>query len=49
MLNLTGQTVWAGPVQNGQQQVDVSGLPRGLYLIEVRDGNKLGRQKLMVQ
>ena len=37
IINLMGQTLMSGQITDETQQIDVSGLPQGMYFISVGD------------
>lgn len=52
LLNAQGvliTTIQAGNVQNGNQAIDVSRLAPGIYIIIVRNGNNIFREKIIKQ
>lgn len=49
LINVTGQRVWSGIAQNDRTQIDIGNLAQGMYLVEVRNDNMVGRRQLIVQ
>lgn len=49
VLNLSGRTLRTVEPNRGQQTIDLSYLPDGLYLLRLTDGQRMVTQKLIVQ
>lgn len=48
LYDLVGRLVKIESVSGFSNPIDISDLPNALYVVEVRSGNKIGRQKLLV-
>lgn len=49
ILDLSGKTVFRKQIASGNQQIDISNLSQGVYLIRVFDGNKIIVKKIIKQ
>ncbi len=49
VVNLSGRTMYVAEPERGQQTLDLSHLPDGLYLLRLTDGQRTVTQKLIVQ
>ncbi len=49
LLNASGSTAWEGQIRSGQQSIDLSGLPGGLYLLQLQVGDELIHRKVVKQ
>ena len=49
IFNLLGSQVRSGFVKTGKTTVNISGLERGLYLVNITLGNRFATQKLIVE
>ena len=47
--DLTGRTLWSGPAVEGRIAIDLSTFRPGMYLVEIRDKDLAGIQRLMIQ
>lgn len=49
IFDLNGKIIYSGLVQQANSAIDLSSLSSGLYFLEYRDGQKIGRKKIVVE
>ena len=49
IYNLTGTLVKKEKVEQNQQQINISDLSNGIYVVEINSKERIGRQKLLIQ
>ena len=49
IINALGQFVEKGNLADGNHELDVSNLPTGVYFIQIKNGNRVGTKRLVMQ
>lgn len=49
IYNTTGQKVYAATITEQQNEIDISGLSKGIYFVKINDGAKIYSKKIIVQ
>ncbi len=47
LYNIIGEIVFTSAITNPQTEIDLSTMPKGMYFVEVRAENKIGRKKFV--
>jgi hypothetical protein len=49
LYDLNGKIIYSGSVLQANSAIDLSSLSSGFYFLEYRDGQKVGRKKIVVE
>ena len=49
VINVLGQTVYTADIDNSLTQVDLSGISKGMYTVELNSGDVVYTEKLIIE